>query len=315
MTSTRHILSGIAALVGTAASVWAQAVDTEVRYETRVYDAGHDDGWGASTNARAGDRVEVRVLVSYVGTMQVAGLDRVYFQPVISQWQAGDHLLTNADLGTPGPADGIGPIGGTRSTPIGSVADLPGVYGRITPWGAQNLTTSTFLRGHTGTGTAAGLLRISQAHITNWIGVGPTSGAANTNNYSGTGGIIASQVNAPARLPTDPPFDDRHTGLIVFKFAFVVDPASSLGRKILIDTPPEGFARISVTGEPRAGNTWFGSVNESQASVRSYAFGTPGEVNIVPAPGAVCGVLGALSVLGSRLRCRHGDGVARREVG
>lgn len=111
------------------------------------------------------------------------------FQPVITNWASDDQLITNGVLGRPGPVNGIGPVGGTRSSPIGTVEDVPGQYGRVSPWGAIATTTTNFLRGHIGTGTASAMLRIAQANITNWIGEGPSTGSGQGNNFNGAGGV------------------------------------------------------------------------------------------------------------------------------
>jgi hypothetical protein len=213
----KKMIGSMIAVAGLAAAAHAQPLATQLKYEVRAFNAGNDLGWASSMDALPGSRVEVRALVSYTGTGTVGGLGQIVFQPIVSAWGAGDVLMTNDLTGQTGPVGGIGPVGGTRSTPIGTVDNLPGVYGRITPWGANATTTSTFLRGHVGTGTAAGMLRIAQNHITNWIGVGATSGSTSNNNVNGGGGVSIAQIANPARLPSDPAFDNRSSNIVVFK--------------------------------------------------------------------------------------------------
>ena len=83
---------------------------------------------------------------------------------------------------------------------IGTVEDAPGQYGRVTPFGANSTTTSTYLRGHVGTGTAAGLLRISRADVTNWIGAG--SSLSNTQAKTSVANTSISATNEASRAPS-----------------------------------------------------------------------------------------------------------------
>jgi len=272
------------ALVGLAFSVHAQTDVTRLTYQVRYYDSGHDEGWSSTLPAAPGARLEARALISFVGTAPVAALSQLVFQPVITNW--GDsHILTNSDLGLPGPPDGIGPIGGSRSFPPGIVEDQPGVYGRMSPWGANATTTSTFLRGHLGTGTASGMLRIAQAHITNWIGAGATSGASANNNVNGGGGVSIAQIANPSRLPSDPPFNAQTQNIVVFKFGFIV---GQLSEPMILFTPNTdeecGFNRTLQNGVYVPNSRWFSSVNEAVAAVRPPQFECQPASIVIPAP-------------------------------
>jgi len=297
----KKVIVSIVSVAGLAAAVQAQPVATQLKYEARVFNAANDTGWAQNLDVAPGTRVEIRALVSYTGTGTVGGLGQMAFQPVVSNWTGADTLMTNDLTGQTGPVGGIGPVGGTRSTPIGIVDNLPGVYGRITPWGANATTTSTFLRGHIGTGTAAGLLRIAQAHITNWIGAGATSGATANNNVNGGGGVSIAQIANPSRLTSDPAFNNSTSNLIVFKFSFTVSGAA-VDRVIGIDTPANGFNQ-TLSGTTYIPNIrWFASETEATPSVQTAASTLPGSVHVVvPAPGAMA-LLGLGGLVATRRR-------------
>ncbi|MCE7974653.1 MAG: hypothetical protein DYG92_10095 [Leptolyngbya sp. PLA1] len=288
------------AIAGLALAAHAQSDVTRLTYQVRYFDSGHDEGWTSTLPAAPGARLEVRALVSFVGTAPVAALSQLVFQPVITNW--GDsQLLTNSDLGLPGPPGGIGPVGGTRSIPIGTVDNLPGVYGRITPWSANPTTTSTFLRGHVGTGTASGMLRIAQAHITNWIGVGATSGSTANNNVNGGGGVAIAQIANPSRLPTDPPFNSQTQNIVVFKFGFIT---GSNFEAMNIFTPASpgnnGFGSLWDGTQYVPNIRWFAGENEASASIRTAVECIPASI-VLPAPATLGVVLVAIL---PRSRCR-----------
>jgi hypothetical protein len=292
----KKVIGSLVAVAGLAAAASAQPVNTELKYQVRVYDAGNNNGWVSSLDALPGTRIEVRALVSYTGTGTVGGLGQIAFQPVTSSWTGADTLVYDG-----GPSNnGIGPVGGTRSTPIGTVADAPGVYGRITPWGANATTTSTFLRGFVGTGTAAGLMRIAQNHITNWIGAGATSGATANNNVNGGGGVSIAQIANPARVATDPPFNNGTSNLVVFKWSFILSAATDT-RTLTISTPQEGINRTLSNGVYVPNVRWFATEQEATASVQTAASVVDANVRVVvPAPGAL-----ALMGLGGLVAARR----------
>lgn len=192
-----------------------------------VYEVSLDGtDWRPSIAAAPGNTVQVRTRVQYVGTAQATGLAEILFQPVISNWSGpnthgnvtGDNLVVQSQ-GT--VTNAVGPIGGTRTTPIGSVNDAPGAYGRISPFGSAATTSTSYYRGFVGTGANSGLLRIAQASVTNWIGSGSTLGSVSFNNISGRGGINIGQLANQLRVSTDPAFNSQ-LDVVVFKFAYDV---------------------------------------------------------------------------------------------
>lgn len=311
----KKTIGSIVAVAGLAAAATAQP-STELRYEVRIFNAGNNTGWGSTVNALPGDTVEVRAVVSLIdgGTIG-GGLKQIVFQPVLSgglNWNigqagapaGGDTLIyqnVTAATSTNNQGNGVGPLGGTRSTPVGIVPDAPGAYGRLSPWGANATTTSTFLRGHLGTGTAAGLIRIAQNTITNWIGVGATSGTTANNNVNGGGGVSVAQISAPSRIASDPAYEAGQTNLVVFKFGIVLSADTNL-RTITIDTPANGFGR-TLSGTSYVNNTqWFNSPNSGDTDLtRTGAVAVRGLINIVPAPGALA-LLGLGGLVAARRR-------------
>ncbi|MFA6045488.1 MAG: hypothetical protein WC718_10925 [Phycisphaerales bacterium] len=282
----KTFLRAIVALAGLASV--AQASDTTIKYEVST------DGlnWSTSKDAQPGSTVQVRARVVWTGATQVFGLTQVTFQPVISGWTSDDSLITNPT--TPGGL-GVGPVGGARTVPIGTVPDAPGAYGRITPFGAFATNTSTFLRGHLGSGTASGLLRIARADVTNWVGVGPTSGgSAAANNWSGNGGVAVGQIAPAVRIPTDADAN-LGTDVVVFKFAFTVGaPPGDFVRTMGIGTSLDGIGRETSTLNGLYGHhfaVWFLSSTAIQGT-RFYdsVSAESAYVNVVPAPAALISI-------------------------
>lgn len=289
----KKLIGSIVAVAGLAAAAGAQPI-TQLCYEARVFNAGNNDGWGASVNALPGDTIEVRAVVSLLNGGNIAGgLKQIVFQPVVNGWTGADALVTqDIDGAGTSTSQGVGIIGGARSpTQNPGVADVPGAYGRLSPWVANATTTSTFLRGHVGTGTAAGMLRIAQNHITNWIGVGATSGSTANNNVNGGGGISIAQIANPSRLPTDPAFNNGTSNLVVFKFSFLVGAGD--GRSLVINTPDAGFNRTLSSGQYVPNIRWFANENEASASVQTAAVAEAATIRVVPVPAP-----GAMALLG-----------------
>lgn len=294
----KKMLGSIVAVAGLALAANAQEVNTQLKYQVST------DGlnWSSSlTNVAPGSSIQVRALVTYIGPGSAAGLGGVTFQPVVSNWTAADTLLTTA--GTPGNM-GVGPTGGTRSNPIGTVDDLPGVWGRITPFGLAAYNTSTYLRGHIGTGTAAGLLRIARADVTNWIGVGATSGVAGANNWNGGGGVNTSQIAAPSRIASDPAFNTQTQDVVVFKFGLTLGSATA-DRTLNITTPANGIGRNTTAGTAYGQQyaRWYASTSEVSPSLNGGASVTDASisVHVVPAPASLA-LIGLGGLVATRRR-------------
>lgn len=301
-----------AMLVVVGAATAARAADTTIKYEVST------DGlnWSTSVDALPGTQIQVRTRVVWTGATPVYGLGQVGFQPVVSGWTLSDHLETTA--GTPtnpnnslnpsgnGPG-GVGPLGGALTNPTGSVPDAPGVWGRVTPFGAIAYGTSNYLRGFLGTGTAAGLLRIAQAQTTNWIGVGPTSGPSASNNFSGVAGVTTAQPS-PGLIAGDPRYPAflPGTDVVVFKFGFTIG-ASSGPRDLSISTPERGLYHEggSVQNPSLFGKTktfWYLSPDDIGSTAFYDSFAAEGAfVHVIPTPGGGMFALAA-GVLAMRRR-------------
>lgn len=267
-------------------------VHTELRYESRVFDAGHNSGWQSTTFAQPGDHIEVRAVVSFTGTAQVYGLGEITFQPLVANWSPTDTVITTP--GTPGN-QGIGPLGGGGTTPPGHVPDEPGIYGRVSPWGAWFRGTRSYHRGFVHTVGGTSYLRIAQNFVTNWIGVGASSGTGAANNTHGGGGVTIAQGSIGSLRPTIlPPQVTETTNLVVFKFGFVLS-ASTASRDLTISTPPLGIGRSTAPatyGEPDA--RWFTLPDQRAPGLyRSDVQVLDSVIHVVPAPHSlvVAGVL------------------------
>jgi hypothetical protein len=292
---------GIVAVAGLAATAMAQpSGQTELRYEARVFNAGNNTGWSSVVNANPGDQIEVRAVVSYIGTAQPVALGQIVFQPIISNWTSGDAVITQA--GTPGN-NGIGPVGGSVTSPPGYVNDQPGVYGRITPWAANATTTSTYLRGHTHTINGVNYLRIARNDVTNWIGVGASSGAGAANNTNGGGGVSIAQGQIGGGRPTNFPPEVLDTqGLVVFKFGFTLSSNTAL-RTLTITTPEDGFGRSTAASTYGGPNTrWFASTSDgTPGSIFTTPFAVDAVINVVPTPASMA-LLGLGGLMVARRR-------------
>lgn len=305
--SIRRVASILIVCGSTTSLAQPPTVDTQLRYEVRVFNAGHNDGWTPSMTVGPGTQVEVRAVVSYIGTTQVYGLGQIIFQPVVSAWRAGDSVITTP--GTPGDS-GIGPIGSSVTDPPGHVQDVPGAYGRISPWASVRTTTSSYYRGHVHVnpdGSGDTYLRIARADVTNWIGVGASSGSGTLNNTFGQGGVAAAQGTlGPGRPTAFPPQNTSLQNLVVFKFGFTLSSApADRVRTLEITTPPLGLGRTLVTsayGQPDT--RWFTSLEQVSPGLhRSDVSVVNAVVHVVPSPGAL-GLLAAAGIAASRRRRR-----------
>lgn len=282
-------LAAASLLAAASAAAQPQPLATQLRYEVRHFDADNNEGWQQSIEAVPGNRIEVRAVVSYIGTTTpLYGLGQITFQPLVSNWSVDDSVLTTP--GTPGN-QGIGPIGSNISTPPGHVPDEPGVYGRIQPFAASNTTTSTFLRGFVHlnpAGNGIDYLRISRANITNWIGVGPSSGAGASNNTIGNGGVNIVQGTIPPRVNPVEWRDYRTENIVVFKFGFLLGAVQDI-RTLTITTPPAGIGRstqAATYGGPST--TWYTTPNQSApGGLVTGVLVMDASIHVVPATGSL----------------------------
>lgn len=279
---------GLIALAGLATAATAQPVETQLKYEVRVFNAGNNDGWASHVDAAPGTQIEVRALISYTGTnTTVVALGQITFQPAVKNW-GGDDVLATSGAGTMQ----IGPIGSNITTPPGYVPDAPGAYGRISPWASGTYTTSTFLRGHlhnNPTGDGSNYLRISRADVTNWFGVGATSGGLAINNTIGSGGVGINQGTIGAARPTNAPAAVLGTqNLVVFKFGFTLG-ASDTRPDLVVSTPANGIGRSTASatyGQPDT--RWHQSENSgSPGTYRTDVAVVDATIHVTPTPASL----------------------------
>lgn len=281
---------GLVALAGLATAATAQPlVETELKYQVRVFNAGNNDGWASFVEAAPGTQIEVRAVVSYIGTSGAVALGQVIFQPTVKNW-AGDDALISSNVA--GNNMSIGPTGSNISTPPGYVPDAPGAYGRITPWASAVNTTSTFLRGfvhNNPDGSGATYLRISRTDVTNWFGVGPTSGGPAINNVTGQGGVTINQGTiGSGRAANQPPQVLGTQGLVVFKFGFTLG-ASDTRPDLIVSTPENGFGRSTASATwGQADTRWHISENSSNpGAYRTDETVVNATIRVIPTPASL----------------------------
>lgn len=297
----KKVIASMIAVAGLAAAANAQAT---LRYEVR--NATTNTGWSSNVDASPTDTVEVRVRAVYTGTTPVGGLAQVIFSPVMSNWQgaaftgngaAGDNVIVQTQGAV---TNTIGPFGGTRTTPIGSVDANGSDYGRVTPFASASNSSTSYYRGFVGTGANAGLMRISQAHITNWIGAGATSGSNSINNVSGRGGVNTGQLAGSLRNTSDPAFNSG-TDVVVFRFGLTLSNNTAV-RTLNVNTPVAGLGKQLVGGVPGDADFLWYLDGTGTATTRTTQVALEGaNINVVPAPAALA-LLGLGGLAAARRR-------------
>lgn len=88
------LVTQFVALAGAATAAFAQLdpypLDSQLKYQ--VWNGSE---WTSTVVARPGDRIEMRVVVSYTGTQPVVGLGRVAYQPIFSNWDNDGPSMDN----------------------------------------------------------------------------------------------------------------------------------------------------------------------------------------------------------------------------
>jgi hypothetical protein len=242
---------------------------------TRVDILVSSDGLNFSSHAlmvpNSGRRTfEVLVRMTYIGPRtDVAGFASAVFQPTVSNFGGTDVALGYANGGA----------GSNTSSPPGVVADAPGQYGRISPWGRTAMSTTTAISNHLHSGGSGGApagswLRIAQRQVTAWIG--------GTGNTTGGSGVNVAQLANVGRTAADPAFNSS-LSVNVFRFGIQLDTNLS-DRILVIDAPLNGFGnRNSATGEREV--YWWsqGGLNGSSGDIRGTAIVNTAVIGI-PAP-------------------------------
>lgn len=248
-----------ASRVALAAGVVVMGAAARAQLNTRVEVLLSGDGVNFSSHfqpaAGANSFVEALVRVTYIGTGSPVGLSSIRFQPTVSHWQAQDYLIP-LELGVLPPED---------------------QYGRIAPFRRGSISSTSQLQGHvhangSGGAPAGGWLRIAMASTTGWIG---TSG-----NTAGSAGVNCSQLSNVGRTSSDPAFNPS-LSVDVFRFGMFLDFSQGV-RPMVFDIPLDGFGHFNASTGQREVH-WWGSMNESSASIRGTVAVVPGLI-VVPAP-------------------------------
>jgi len=217
----------MAAGIATAASA-----TTVISFQVREVGA---TAWATSITTQPGTPVEFRATATYVGDTlrgaQVLGFGAASLQPRVSSWDTATDVL--APFSTTAPVD------------------LDAQYGRRNFFLSPGISTSNALRGHTNN-VVSGVryLRIAQNNVTNWTGVGPTSGSAAVNNFNGAGGVQVGQ-----QTPTlNPVFDGSTSDVELVRFGLTLGGAEN--RTVVIDSAMESML-IDHTNPLRRRVLWY----------------------------------------------------------
>jgi hypothetical protein len=243
-------------------------------------------------------RVYVAYTISYVAASGDAIPDAfasVTFQPVFSNVRDTDTVAAFVNRGNN--------TNGGAIDPRASYGDGTGAYGRLKPWAATGPSTSqsyvTF--SHTtgqGGAPAGSYTRIARNDVTNWMGVGATSGTASVNNFIGAGGVVIGQKQNPT-AGVDPTRVAGNTNLLVMVLCIQTGMVGMGDTWDLTATAPlTGFTRNSTTGGREA--TWYANTTENSGSIKAAVVVHDATIHMVPGPG--CVVVLASSAFGLRRR-------------
>lgn len=278
----KNLIASIVVVAGFASIVVAQPT-TRMDVQTSLNGI---DWSGVPRVVNPGTAVQVRYTVTFVANDTTAipvGFNSLTFQPTFSNWTAADTLAPFA-------------VSGNNLTG-GSVLDSAGTFGRVSPFAATGATTSDTYRGHVQTAAGTTYLRIARNTITNWVGLGPTSGSVAVNNFNGSGGLPA--VQNTSTMPTaGHPYNGSITNVILAKFGFTLS-SDTTPRTLSLSAPTEGMSRNATTGAREA--AWFESLSASFGGIKGSVSVIPAEVQVIPAPASLA-LLGLGGIVVGRRR-------------
>lgn len=233
-----------------------------------------EKNWSSTITAVPGQVLDFRVKISYTGNQTPFGLANMWFQPTFKNWNVNAAATVGDFL------SGFVNDGGAGTTPLGHVPDVPGVYGRISPWGSYDPPSPLY--GYLNHVDGTSYMRIAQYNTTSWIGQG--------NNTTGGLGMAIGQVPYPISVsdPRYPTFSNQVTAVIVLKLAITLHP--TLAPRTMEFGAAEGFAGVGTSTL-----RWYADEAELFANT---VFGAPtfvpATVHIVPSPASFGGVAGLL---------------------
>lgn len=289
----KNVIGSLIAVAGLAAAANAQQSQLNILVSK--------DGvnWSSSVtvNQPAGDsgRVYVGYFMTYVGGVAPNAFASLTFQPTFSNVRAGvDTMAAFANQGNNTNGGAIDPRANYSAA---------GGFGRLKPWAATGPSTSqTYVvhqhAGGSGGAPAGNYYRIARNDVTRWMGTGATSGTAAVNNFNGAGGVVTGQKQSPTAA--DPARVSGHENLLLMVLAMDtgVVPAG-VTHTILAQAPTDGMSRNSTTGAREA--SWYANTSENAPSIKAPVVVFDGEINIIPAPGALA-LLGLGGLVAGRRR-------------
>ena len=290
----KNVIGSLVAIAGMAVAANA---DTS-KLDILVSKDGVNWSSSATFNPSAGEtRAYVAYVMSYVGTSAAPNaFASVTFQPIFSNVRVG------TDSVAPFAAQGNNTNGGAIDPRANYSA--AGGFGRLKPWAATGPSTSQSYIVHQHTASSGGapagnFFRIARNDVTRWAGTGATTGTAAVNNFNGAGGVVTGQKQAPGAA--DPARVAGSSNLVLMVLALNIGAvAPGASHTILADAPLNGFSRNATTGAREA--SWWANTSENAASIKAAVEVAAGEINIIPAPGALALLgLGGL-VVGRRRR-------------
>lgn len=236
-------------------------------------------------------RVLFRALVRYhpeSGDVIPLGFGNMNSQPVVSNVRGPSIDRIVPFITTGSLLNGQGVV--HDSTP------MDGPFGRMMDVSLPAITTAAPMGVHyhsSGSGGApqGAFYRIARSNVTNWIGVGPSTGSNAANNYTNSGGVVTSQRN-----PSEAGYV---RGLEIELYRFAIDIGFDHNdpfRTLEVDVPLRSIVRAD--GVSTAG--WDMPLGSPQSVVFPPITVSAARVTLIPAPGTVVVLLGAMVALPRR---------------
>ncbi len=261
--------------------------------------------WGSSIDAAPGQRVEVRVVASYIGTRtDLFAMGEALYQPTFSNADNvdGGNGVDNLGAWRNGGNGGNSVVGSMLTGAEGDQGTALADYGRVRFGGTANSATGsntmTSFRHNSDNGSPAGSwIRMAGNFVTSWPQALPAATDANAINRILRG--ISSQQQSQALAPT---FHVAGTsGLVLFRQAIILsnDPAA---RTLQFSSFIESARRVG--GPTSADDTRYMTWQTGAADSGGHRTGVtyvPGSINIVPTP-ASAALLGLGGLLAARRR-------------
>jgi hypothetical protein len=293
----KNLIASLAAFAGVATS--ATAALSQLSILASKDGSAWSDHLIVDQGAGDSGQVYIAYVLSYVpqsqGEITPDAFASVTFQPVFANVRTG--------------VDTINPFANTGNNVNGGAIDArasygagTGGYGRIKPWAATGPSSTQSYVAHSHTANSGGApagsyYRIARNDVTNWFGLGATTGTAASNNFNGAGGVVVGQKQNPA-AGIDPARVSGTQGLLLMVLSMQTGPTAS-SFDIACGAPLEGMSRNSTTGAREA--NWYANTTELAASIKVQMAVTGAMITVIPAPGTLA-VLGMAGFFAGRRR-------------